>query len=98
VDVVAAGSELVEARGIDAVAVRRAPGDRVQRDVRDLASVERPHVETSLLVHDARCLVAPTRGHVGVEEPGRFHHVVVDAHEDEVVDRDCRHGGILTRV
>ena len=69
VDVVAAGSELVEARGVDAVAVRRTTGDRVQRDVGHLASVERPHVEAAVRPVLVRRHVA--RGRASARERAR---------------------------
>ena len=86
VDVVTAGPHLLERRGVDAVLLRRAPGDGVEPDVRDRGAVEHPHVVAAVGVHDLRRLVGVLRGHPPVEHVRRLDHVVVDADEDHVVD------------
>ena len=70
------------------------PGDRVEPDVGDLEVEEVPHVGAVGLVHDVGRDVAVLRGQVVLEHVGRLDDVVVDAHQDHVVDL---HGGNATR-
>ncbi len=83
--VVGAGPELVEARRIHAVFLGRAPGHRVEPDVRDVEVEELPTVGAVGHVLDPRRDVLVLRGQVVLEQVGRFHDVIVDADKDHVV-------------
>src|SRR5205814_1671385 len=89
--VVATGSQLVERGRLHAVLVGWAAGDRVEPDVGDLAAVVGPDVGAVVLADQPGGAVLEARLEAPVEQMRWLDHVVVDAHEDQVVDVDAAH-------
>jgi hypothetical protein len=86
VDVVATGPHLVEAGGLGAVLVPGSTRHRVEADVARLHPFPHPRLRAVVLLDDPGRAVLVLRRHPSLEQVPRLDHVVVDRHEDEVVD------------
>ena len=86
VDVVAARPHLGERRRLDAVLLGRLAGHGVEPDVRELLALVEPDVVAAVGLDDLRRQVLVLGGQVAVEHVGRLDHVVVDRHQDHVLD------------
>ena len=86
VDVVAARAHLVEAGGVEAPLGLRPRHDRVQADDAGLVAAIHPAVHAVVVLHDPRCVIDVLGGQAAVEHVGRLDHVVIDAHQDKIVN------------
>ena len=85
-DVVTAGPHLGEAHGVEAPFIAR-PGRRgAETDGPHDLALEHPLVHTVLQAHELRALIAVLLRHVLLEQVGGFDDVVIDTHQDHVVD------------
>jgi hypothetical protein len=87
-DVPAALPHLLVRGRIHAELVARTSGNGIQPDVGELATVVDPDVVADLGAHDPWDVVATAKGcgEVLLEHVGRFHDMVVDTHQDQVID------------
>ncbi len=83
--VVGAGPELVEARGVEAVFLRRPSRHRVEPHIRDVEVEELPAVGAVGHVLDPGRDVVVLRGQMVLEQIRRLDHVIIDAHKNHVV-------------
>jgi hypothetical protein len=90
VHVVTTRAHLLERRRVHRVLLGRPTGHRVEPDVRQFHALERPHVDAGVLAHELRRRVLVLRREVPLEDVGRFDDVVVDAHQDQVLDTHGR--------
>jgi len=86
VDVPTSVTHVVERRGVDAVLSRRAAGDRVEADVRQLVAAECPHVDAVVLRDHLRHFVGVFGRHAVGPHVGRLDGVIIDRDEDEVLE------------
>jgi len=85
-DVVAAGPDLLDTRGFTAELLAWAPGHRVEGGVEDLLAAVAPGHCAVVATDEARCVGGVLLRHTTLEHVGGLDHVVVDAHQDHVVD------------
>ena len=85
IDLPAAGPDLIEALGLQAVLLLRAARHRVERNVRDHHVAELPGVRPVGVVHQSRRLVQILLGQMVAEHVRRLDDVIVDADQDHVV-------------
>ena len=85
-DIEAPGTHLAEPGRLDAVLVRGPPGHRVQPDVGRLLALEDPGVGAVIPRHDLRRAVLALLRDMAVEHVRGLDDMVVNGHEDEVVD------------
>ncbi len=86
VHVEAPGPHLRPRRRLEPVLVRRSAGHRVEADVHHLCAEELPDLGAIRLDHVARGLIPDLRRGPPFEQMRWLHHMVVHAHQDQVVD------------
>jgi hypothetical protein len=86
VDVVAAGPHLREGQRVEPVLLRHATGDGVEADVGERGTLEHPDLAAVVLHLDERRPLGRLLRQAALEQVGRLDHVVVDAHQDQIVD------------
>ena len=93
IDVVATGSDLVEACRFDPVLLLGTPRDCVQPEVGDLHALEKPHLPAIVPFDHPRGAGLEPAGETALEHARGLDEVIIDAHDDEVLDRGrCRFG------
>jgi hypothetical protein len=86
VDVVATGPHLGEGQRVDAVLLGHPAGYGVEADVGQRRALEHPHLAPVVHRLDARRPLGGAARQAPLEQVGRLDHVVVDAHQDQIVD------------
>ena len=85
-DVVRTGAHLVEPGGVETPLRLRPRHDGVQADDTGLVAAVHPAVDAVVVLHDPRRVVDVLGREAAVEHVGRLDDVVVDAHQDKIVN------------
>ena len=98
VDIPGSLADVVERRGFDSEFLLRAAGDRVQRDVGDFFTVEDPPIAAVVFGDESRRAIDVLRRQAIGEHVRRFDHVVVHAHQDQVLGTHRSPSSLISRL